>query len=664
MNSHLSSPARSRHRKHGLLALVGTLAAAALVVTPLTAAQASVDDGTPVADARIGPNTEIVTKAPAEGLRTTVYLPPTAIVPDPATPYPDDAAADFTSQYGFIGIITTTSVGDPSLIGEMYCISVRTPAAAGISYQSGTWSEANVPNIGYVTYLLNNYFPAVAAPAGLTPDQQAAAVQAAIWYFTDGVVLGADSPVRAATEAMIAAAQANGPVTEPAAPEVAINPASVSAPVGSVAGPYVVTAEGAAAVTVSVPDGYTMYSDAAATTPIPNASSVPLPSGTTSIWITGPGATDVETVLNARATVTVQRGNIYLYDGDTPLYSTAQPLILADTTQLDAVATAMTEFFTARELTVNKAYAGGAVGQQGAAQLVIDCGEGYTFTQDIPAGTSATQTYRFPGIPVGNTCTVTEPATGATTEVGVTTDAPQTGTMVEAGLALTVTNTVELNPGSLNVVKVINGTGAGQQSTISLSVICENGLAETFDIPAGAVAGEYARTFGDLPAGTECTVAEREAGGNSSVSVVADDPVTVTIAPGAITDARLINTVQPAQSTPSGGGQSTPSGGGQSTPSGGGQSTPSGGGQSTPSGGGQSTPSGGAEGTPSGGAEGTPSGGAPGTPSGGAETTATGGALAMSGGDAPMPLLGLAAGVIGLGVLLMVAVQANRRNAE
>ncbi|MCR2816452.1 thioester domain-containing protein [Microbacterium jiangjiandongii] len=582
-----------------------------------------------MADARIGPNTEIVTKAPAEGLRTTVYLPPTDTVPNPATPYPDDAAADFTSQYGFIGIITTTSVDDPSLIGEMYCISVRIPAAAGISYQSGTWSEANVPNIGYVTYILNNYFPAVAAPAGLTPDQQAAAVQAAIWYFTDGVVLGDDSPVRAATEAIIADAQANGPVTEPAAPEVAINPASVSAPVGSAAGPYVVTAGGAAAVTVSVPAGYTMYSDAAATTPIANASSVP--SGT-SIWITGPGVTGVETVLNARASVTVQRGNIYLYDGDTPLYTEAQPLVLADTTQLDAVATATTEFFSAGELTVNKAYAGGAVGRQGAAQLVIDCGEGYTFTQDIPAGTSATQTYRFPGIRVGNTCTVTEPATGATTEVGVTTDAPQTGTMVEAGLALTVTNTVELNPGSLNVVKVIDGAGAGQQSAISLSVICENGLAETFDIPAGAVAGEYARTFGNLPVGTECTVAEQEAGGNSSVRVLADDPVTVTIAPGAVTEARLTNTVEPVQTAPSGGGQSTPSGGAQGTPSGGAQSTPSGGAQSTATGGALGTP--------------------------------TGGALAMSGGDAPTPLLGLAAGAIGLGVLLMLAVRANRRNAE
>ncbi|MDL5351219.1 DUF5979 domain-containing protein [Microbacterium sp. zg-YB36] len=499
MNSPFSSPTRSRHRKHGLLALVGTFAAAALVATPLTAAQASIDDATPVADAGRGSNTEIVTTGIDEGLRTTGYLPPTAIVPDPATPYPDGPPADYTSRSGFIGIITTKSVDDPSSTREMYCIAARTPTAVDIGYQSGTWSEANVPNIGYVTYLLNNYFPAVDAPAELTPDQQAAATQAAIWYFTDGLVLGAESPVvRAATAAMIADAQANGPVTEPAA-EVAINPAFVSAPAKSVAGPYVVTVEGAEAVTVSVPDDYTMYSDSAATTPIANGSSVP---SETSIWITGPGVPGVETVLTARATVTVQRGSIYLYDGNTPSYSEAQPLVLADTTQREAVATATTEFF-------------------------------------------------------------------------------------------------ELNPGALNVVKVINGTGAGQQSAISLSVICENGLAETFDIAAGAAAGEYARTFGDLPAGTECTVAERESGDNSSVSVVADDPVTVTIAPGAATEARLTNTVEPVKAVP-----------------------------------------------------------------GGAVSMSGGDALAKTGGDAPTPLLALAAGVIGLGVLLMAAVRAKRRRAE
>ncbi|MCR2827975.1 thioester domain-containing protein [Microbacterium sp. zg.Y909] len=607
-----------------MLALLGTLAAAALAVTPLMPAHASIDDATPVADARIGPNTEIVITGVSEGLRLTGHLPPTAIVPDPAIPYPDSPPADYTTRSGFIGIITTASVDDPSRTGEMYCIAARTPTAVGIGYQSGKWSEATVPNIGYVTYILNNYYPAVQAPVGLTPDEQAAATQSAIWYFTDGLVLGDENDVvRAATAAIIAAAQANGPVAEPEAP-VAISPASVSAPAGSAAGPYVVTAGGAAAVTVSVPDGYTMYSDAAASTPIPNASGVP--SGT-SIWITGPGVTGAETVLSARATVTVQRGNIYLYDGNTPSYSTAQPMVLADTAQLDAVATATAEFFTTGDLTVNKAFAGAAVGQQGAAQLVIDCGEGYTFTQDIPAGTSTTQTYTFRGIPVGKTCTVTEPLTGATSEVGVTSDLPEPGTMAEAGIALTVTNTVEFNAGSLNLVKVIDGTAAGQQSAISLSATCDNGLAETFDIPAGAGAGEYAQTFGNLPAGTECTVAERESGANGSVRVVADDPVTVTIAPGAVTEARLTNTVEPVQAVP--GGAVSPSGGTVS---------------------------------PSGGAV-SPPGGAV-SPSGGAVWPSGGDALAKTGADAPMPLLAVASGVIGLGLLLMLAVRAKGRAAE
>ncbi|MCR2826132.1 thioester domain-containing protein [Microbacterium sp. zg.Y909] len=588
------------------------------MVTPLMPAHASIDDATPVADARTGSDTEIVITGVSEGLRLTGYLPPTAIVPDPATPYPDSPPADYTSRSGFIGIITTQSVNDPSSTGEMYCIAARTPTAVGIGYQAGTWSESTVPNIGYVTYILNNYYPAVAAPAGLTPDQQAAATQSAIWYFTDGLVLGADDEVvRTATAEIIAAAQAHGPVTEPDAP-VAISPASAAAPAGSAAGPYVVTAEGAAAVILSVPTGYEMYSDAAATTPIPNASSVP--SGT-SVWITGPGETGAETVLSAKATVTVQRGSVYLYDGNTPSYSTAQPMVLADTAQFDATATATTEFFSAGDLTVTKAFAGAAVGQQGAAQLVIDCGEGYTFTQDIPAGTSTRQTYTFRGIPVGNTCTVTEPLTGATSEVGVTTDLPEPGTMAEAGIALTVTNTVEFNAGSLSLVKVIEGTAAGQQSAISLSATCSNGLAETFDIPAGAGAGEYAHTFGNLPAGTECTVAERESGANSSVRVLADDPVTVTIAPGAVTEARLTNTVEPVPAVP--GGEASMPGGAVSS-----------------------------------------SGGAV-SPSGGDAASMSGGdALAKTGGDAPMPLLAVASGVIGLGLLLMLAVRANRRAAE
>lgn len=121
----------------------------------------------------------------------------------------------------------------------MYCINLRVSTYVGIGYESGSWEESNVPNIGYVTYILNNFYPTVPEPAGLSANQQAAAVQSAIWYFTDGYVLNtaASSTVREATAAIVAAAQAAGPVVEPPAPEVSITPESDTVGATSSAGP-------------------------------------------------------------------------------------------------------------------------------------------------------------------------------------------------------------------------------------------------------------------------------------------------------------------------------------------------------------------------------------------------------------------------------------------
>lgn len=545
MNSVSRSPRRISDRKSRLLAAIGAIALAALVLFPLApAAHARLGDEAPVGDATYGANTEIVLTGLGSGQNVTGFQPPTVITPDPLAAYPDTPPAGYTSVSTFAGTLETAAVSDPSLTAEMYCINLRVSTQVGIGYASGTWEESNVPNIGYVTYILNNYFPTVpTAPGGLTPDQQGAAVQAAIWFFTDGFILGTEpAAVRTATAAIIAAAQAAGPVVEPPAPDVTITPPAASAADGTAAGPYVVAAEGAAEVTVTVPTGYAMYTDASATTALPSPSTV---ASGTSIWVTGPGVTGVETVLSARAEVTVQRGEVYLYDGNTPSVSDAQRLILAQTTILDAVASATAEFFAVGELTVNKAFAGPAVGEQGAIQLIIDCGAPYTFTADIPAGTSATQTFTYSGIPAGSTCTVTEPTTGATAAVSVTTDAPQDVVLAQEGSAVTVTNTVDFLPGGLNVVKVVTGTGAGLQSDISVAVSCENGLEETLVIPAGSAAGDYVESFTDLPAGTVCTVTESASGANTLVTVESDAPVTVTIAPGATVDAVVTNTVTP-----------------------------------------------------------------------------------------------------------------------
>ncbi|PWB98280.1 thioester domain-containing protein [Homoserinimonas hongtaonis] len=548
MNATPVSVARFRPRwaRKSLLAVSAALASAALVLMSLTPAAARLPDEIPSNGALRGANTEIVITGTGAGQTITGSAPPTVIVQDPQAPYPAGPPPGYVSQTTFAGVIDTASVADPDLTAQMYCINLRVPTSVGIGYESGTWEESNVPNIGYVTYILNNYYPTVAAPAGLSTNQQAAAVQAAIWYFTDGFVLappgpGPQGPVRAATAAIIAAAQANGPVVEPPAPDVAITPATATAAEGTAAGPFTVTATGATTATVSVPTGYTMYTDAAATTPLANPSDV---APGTQIWITGPGVTGVETVLNARAAVTVQRGNVYLYDGNTPSQTDAQRLILADTTELEAVATADVEFFAIGDLTVNKEFTGGAVGQQGAIQLAIDCGEGYTFTADIPANASTTDTSTFAGIPAGNTCTVTEPTTGATAQVLVTTDAPQSVVMADEGAAVTVTNTVEFAPGSLNLVKAIAGGGAGSQDEISVTVSCVSGLEDTFVVPAGSAAGDYTQTYAGLPAGDVCTVAELATGSNTIVEVTTDAPITVTILPGAPVEARVTNTVE------------------------------------------------------------------------------------------------------------------------
>ncbi|RKE63911.1 MULTISPECIES: thioester domain-containing protein [Microbacterium] len=542
------STARVRHPRAGrrvrsVIASLSALVVAALIVMPLgQTAHARIDDATPIADAEIGPNTEIQVTALGPGANVQGFQPPSPITQDPLAAYPTSNPAGYSSVRPFSGTIIASSISDPSLTAEMYCINLRVATNVGIGYESGTWEESNVPNIGYVTYILNNYYPTTSEPSGLSANQQAAAVQSAIWYFTDGYVVStaASSTIREATAAIVAAAQAAGPVVEPPAPEASITPASDSAASISSAGPFTVVAEGATEVTVSVPSGYAMFTDAEGAEPLANPASVPTG---TDIWVRSSSGSPGETVLNARAAVTVQRGQVYLYDGNTPSLDDAQRLILADTTELDAVASATAEFFAVGSLTVSKAFAGEALGLQGDIQLAIDCGEGYTYTADIPAGTATTQTFTYSGIPAGTSCTVTEPVTGANTVVDVETDAGQTAEITEGGAAITITNTVTYLPGALRVVKGIAGDAAGAQGAIRLTVVCGDVLNETFEIPAGSAAGDYEQVYSDLPAGTACTVTETETGSTAQVEVATGDPVTVEIQPGATVDAAVANTV-------------------------------------------------------------------------------------------------------------------------
>ena len=522
--------------------LLGVAAAAALLLAPFavpaTASWTEPDPGEPAPVA--GTNAEVVTTALGPAQRVQAFVANNPTPPDPLAPYPEENPVGVPVTGRFAGIILTEDADGG--IGQMYCIDTAVETMIGVGYVQGAWEESNVANIGYVNYILNNYYPAnPAVPAGLTTNQQAAAVQGAIWYFTDGYLVNtSETVIRDAVEAIVADAQANGPLVEPPPPNVTVTPPAAAAPVGSVAGPYTVASEGAAEVTVSVPTGYTIYADAAGTTPISSGSVV---ASGTQVWVGGPPASTTPGVLSARASVSVQTGNVYLYDGGNPGMDNAQPLILAATTVLEATAEATAEFFTAGSLLVSKSFVGEGAGDQDAIQILVDCGAPYVFTVDVPAG--QVQDYPTPvdGIPAGSSCTVTEPVTGSNAVVSVVSSAPATVVVPEEGAAVTVTNTVSYNPGALTVTKVLTGAAAGLQGDITVTVSCDAGIEESFTIPAGSAAGEYGGTIADIPAGTSCTVTEPSSGATEQVTVTTGLPEVVTILPGDTSNAVVTNDV-------------------------------------------------------------------------------------------------------------------------
>ncbi|MCC9176051.1 thioester domain-containing protein [Arthrobacter sp. zg-Y179] len=524
-------------------------AAAALLLAPFAApANASWTEPDPNEPAPVaGTNAEVVTTDLGPAQRVQAFVADNPIPPDPLAPYPEGNPVGVPVTGRFAGIILTEDAGGG--IGQMYCIDTAVETMVGIGYVQGAWDESNVANIGYVNYILNNYYPAnPAAPAGLTANQQAAAVQGAIWYFTDGYLVNtAETVIRPAVEAIVADAQANGPLVEPPPPNVTVTPPVAAGPAGGVAGPFTVAAEGAMEVTVSVPTGYTMFADAAGAVPIPSGSVV---ASGTQVWVGGPPASTVPGVLSARAAVNVQTGNVYLYDQGDPLLDNAQPLILAASTVLEATAGATAEFFVPGDLLVNKTFAGEAAGSQGAIALTVDCGTVGMFSFEIPAGTAAPVSETIVDLPVGTVCSVTEPVTGSTAEVTVTPTVSDPVTITEGENVLAVTNTVEFNPGNLVVAKTISGSGAGLQDDIVLHIQCGDGIIdEIFLIPEGTTADTFTQLYEGIPAGVLCRVSEPTSGANEDVTVESTGTAEVTILPGQSQTFEVVNEYAPVPVT-------------------------------------------------------------------------------------------------------------------
>ena len=104
--------------------------------------------------------------------------------------YPtSNPSTDFTAKdEGFAGVIHGAPPGGGATL-NLYCIDIDTDTWGGIGYALGSWDASNVQNVGYVARILNEYYPNTNQPVLANDNETAAAVQAAIWFFSDRYVL-------------------------------------------------------------------------------------------------------------------------------------------------------------------------------------------------------------------------------------------------------------------------------------------------------------------------------------------------------------------------------------------------------------------------------------------------------------------------------------------
>ena len=447
--------------------LVGLVA---LILQAVPAGAAFREVGPP---AQHAPDSELVMTGTGPGQGVAGFIADAANPFDPvAEGYPgSNPSGGFTPlNEGFAGIIHAAPPGS-SVNESLYCIDILTNTSPGIGYKLGTWDATNVPNVGFVARLLNEYYPNTSAPGLSDVNQTAAAVQAAIWFFTDRYVLNTSETVlRPVVVTIVDHIIAEGPLIEPPPPSLTITPTTASVPAGQVNGPFTVTSS-AGSATVNVTGGE-MWSNSAATVSIPNGDSVP--SGQ-QIWLTSTGTSTA--VLQATAVATVPHGNVYLYDGGNAGLLDAQHLILAATGTLTTTVSSTAEFLAPGSLVVKKTVAGPAAGKQGEIVIHTEC-DGVALTPDlvIPAGAAAGDySQKYEPLDAGSKCTVTETSDGSSSsvEVIVTGDGQEVTVPSDGSATADITDTNENAPGSLLVRKTIAGPGSGNQGEIVIHSECD-----------------------------------------------------------------------------------------------------------------------------------------------------------------------------------------------
>lgn len=393
--------------KRRALVAAGLLAAAAVLLSASPAAALFVPDPIIPADGFLTEVTITGTQYPSN---VTGEL--TTLAPTPA-PYPATGASVEAVSPQLITITDPVS----GTTSSAYCIDFSTETGIGAGYTIGDWDSSNVPNLDYINYILTNYFPfnTTNSISGLTPAQQVAAVQSAIWYFSDGFVLatGTSAAVRAATTSVVQAALDSGGLPEPVAPELTIDPVTADIPTtGEVVGPF--TVSGNVTGTLDAAPGVDVFFDADATQPV--GPTDPVPAGT-QLWARWTGPASPIIGFRVTALVPLTQGTVYLYDPESSDRAEAQKLVLAQTTTLPVRAGVRLAPYASGALTVEKTIAGSAAGLQDEITIEISCtpapAPGIPTTATIPARATAPDSITFTGIPDGATCTVSEPTNGS-----------------------------------------------------------------------------------------------------------------------------------------------------------------------------------------------------------------------------------------------------------
>lgn len=117
------------------------------------------------------------------------------------SPYPP-----FATQYDYVGTFNATIDGHAT---KMYCIDIQNNLVFNEVYNDSGYTASKI------TYVLNNYYPYKPYPysgSANTVEKEAAAVQFAIWHYSDGVDVntGDNAEVKVRALQIIADADANG----------------------------------------------------------------------------------------------------------------------------------------------------------------------------------------------------------------------------------------------------------------------------------------------------------------------------------------------------------------------------------------------------------------------------------------------------------------------